>query len=183
MASVAIISQCRKTPFGLKRTFYNWKFQRENKKGSLRRYVLPEEFQKKRFTVRRKSTGGRTNCTFLFGRWYKKWTQFLSREHSLAAVSTLETLDHRLDQRGLSLSQKKLTVGHFFQNAQTKIWWELYWLGTIEWNSDWVGRSHPINKPGTAQVGAISKSQQIMWTFGEKIDNVIREKKTLHPNF
>ena len=39
-----------------------------------------------------------------------------------------------------------------------------------------------INKPGTAQVGALSKAQQIV-KFGEKIDNAIREMKTLYPNF
>ena len=40
-----------------------------------------------------------------------------------------------------------------------------------------------INKPGTAQVGAISKAQQILWNIRAKIDNVIREMKILYPNF
>ena len=38
------------------------------------------------------------------------------------------------------------------------------------------------NKPGTAEVGAISNAQQIA-KFGEKIDNAIQEMKTLYPNF
>ena len=37
------------------------------------------------------------------------------------------------------------------------------------------------NKTGTAQVGAVSKAQQIV-KFGKKIDNAIREMKTLYPN-
>ena len=38
------------------------------------------------------------------------------------------------------------------------------------------------NKPGTVQVGAIYKAQQIV-KFEEKIDNAIREMKTFYPNF